>query len=74
MASNSAVLNMHFLDAGDEPVLIKFTNAKKTATASDIKDLADEIITNGAMWDQVPVTKVSAELVETNVTEITITD
>ena len=72
MANAGTVLNLHFKDAGDEPMTIRFPYADPSATDSDVQDLADAIITNKAMWDQSPQVKISADLVTTQIKEIDI--
>lgn len=74
MANAGTVLNLHFKDAGDEPMTIRFPYADPSVADVDVKDLADAIITNGDMWDQTPTEKISADLVTTAVKDIDIAD
>ena len=67
-------LVMTFLDGLNEERNFSFSYAKASASAANIKALAGLIITNGSIFQHVPVTAKSAKLVTTTETGIDISD
>ena len=74
MTNEGTVLNLYFLDAGDDPMTLKLPYADDEATDAQVKALADACVTNRLMWNSAPTTKVGAELVTTTVIEVDISD
>ena len=72
MAAPMTVLNMVFKDAGDADRTIKLNYADDEADSSDVNALMSAIVTNGSVFADAPVSKVSAQLVTTSVRDIAI--
>lgn len=67
-------LAMKFKDAGDDVMIMSLANANPDVTDAQTKALMDGIITNKLMFERVPTTKVSAELITTTTTPLDIED
>ncbi|MDR2137641.1 MAG: DUF2922 domain-containing protein [Synergistaceae bacterium] len=63
-------LNLVFGASGDKKVSLTFPYADGTASAEDIKGLMDEIIDNGDIYVEPPLSAVEAEFVTRTVTPI----
>ena len=63
---------MVFKDAGDIKRAIKLNYADDEADSSDVNALMSAIVTNGSIFSDTPVSKVSAQLVTTSVRDIAI--
>lgn len=74
MAAEGTVLHLHFKDAGDDDMTIKFPHANDSATDAQVKNLADTIITNRLAWNSAPTTKVGAQLITTTIVDVDIDD
>lgn len=72
-ATTTYRITLKFQTAAGKDVTMSFSPAKSTATSNDVDSLMDAIITNGAIFVDVPATKVSAVLVQTTTTPYTIT-
>ena len=70
MATPMTVLNMVFRDGGDAKRTISFSHADGEADSADVNTLMSAIVTNGSIWADAPVSKVSAQLVTTSVRDI----
>lgn len=64
-------LALTFQKANGNSMSLNFNNIDRTkATSTNVKTLMQTIITNGAIYENVPVTAVSAKIVETETTDI----
>ncbi len=72
MATPGTVLNMVFKDAGDMTKTISLNHADNEADSSDVNSLMTTIISNGSVFADAPISKVSAQLVTTSVRDIAI--
>ena len=72
MATAGTVLNMVFKDAGDMKMTVSLNYADDEADSSDVNALMTAIVSNGSIFSDTPVSKVSAQLVTTSVRDITI--
>lgn len=72
MATSGVKLVTRFKDTSGDPWSHTFNYANKDATVSQINALMAGMITNKTIWLKTPATKVSAQIVETDVTDITI--
>ena len=63
-----------FVDADNANRDFTFNYAKSNASTANIKALANGLITNGSIFEHVPVTAKTAKLVVTNETTIDVTD
>lgn len=72
MATPSTVLNMVFKDAGDMKQTISLNHADDEADGSDVNALMTAIVSNGSVFSDTPISKVSAQLVTTSVRDIAI--
>lgn len=72
MATPGTVLNMVFKDAGDMKQTISLNYADDEADSSDVNTLMTTIVSNGSVFSDTPVSKVSAQLVTTSVRDIAI--
>ena len=63
-----------FVDADSANRDFAFNYAKSNATTANIKALAQGIITNGSIFENVPVSATTAKLVVTSETNIPVTD
>ena len=62
-------LVLGFKTSNDKNVIFSFNYAKPSATAAQVKNLMNGIITNGSIFTNVPVTAVSATQVVTEENE-----
>lgn len=62
-------LVLGFKTSNDKNVIFSFNHAKPSATAAQVKNLMNGIITNGSIFTNVPVTAVSATKVVTEESE-----
>ncbi len=65
----SAKLVLTFADAGGNSFNMSYNYADTDVTASDVQALATGIITNGSIFEKVPVTAKGAKLLVTTETE-----
>ena len=72
MATPMTVLNMVFKDAGDIKRAIKLNYADEDADGGDVNALMSAIVTNGSIFSDTPVSKVSAQLVTKSVRDIAV--
>ena len=73
MASGCKLV-MTFVDANGTNRDFVFNYAKSSATVENIKALAQGIITNGSIFENVPVSAKSAKLLVTSETTIDVAD
>ena len=74
MAANGTDLRIRFADASEDEFDVRFPYANASADPDDVKALADGIVTNGTIFEQVPVTAISADLITTVVVPVDISD
>lgn len=67
-------LNMKFLDAGGDKMNINLNHADEDVQDATVKTLMDGIITNKVIFENVPTSKVSADLITTTTTPLDIED
>ena len=67
-------LVMTFVDANGANRDFTFNYAKSNASTANVKALANGIITNGSIFENVPVSVKTAKLVVTSETNIPVTD
>lgn len=72
MAQPGTKLDMTFKDAGDVSRKIILEYADDEADSSDVNALMNAIVTNGSVFSDAPVSKVSAQLITTSVRDIAI--
>lgn len=70
MANSGVRLEIKYKDVTDDLLTISFPYADDEASVADVKALADGIITNGTIFERVPVTKISAAFIVTEVTDV----
>ena len=74
MSTTSTKLAMVFKDAENNNVNLNYSYADPNVQASDVKTLANAIVTNGSIFKKVPVAKKSAKVVTTTENELDISD
>lgn len=67
-AGTKLVLN--FLSAAGKDIKFSFNYAKDDVESSDVKALVDGIITNGIIYEEVPVSTKSAKIIITDEADI----
>ena len=67
-------LILKYKDTSGSTITHNWSYAKSSPASSDVKDLMETTISNGDIFAKVPITKVSAEIEATTLTEINISD
>jgi hypothetical protein len=65
-------LRLVFTGNGDRKLTFSYPNADSTAVAATVKALMTAIVTNGAIFAEVPLVAVAAEFVSRQITPINI--
>lgn len=73
MAEGSRLV-LTFVNSSGNDVVMTFDYADPSISNSAVKNLMNTIITNGSIYDNVPVTAKSAKMVITSETEYNISD
>ncbi len=72
--STSSKLVISFVDEEDKNFNVSFANAKADATAAQVKNLADTMLSNAEIFQRPMVSKSGAKMVTTTETDIEIND
>lgn len=72
MATAGAVLNVTYLDAGEAKHTISLTQVDGSADVADVRSFVTALITNGEIFDDEPVSAVKAEIVTTEIRDISL--
>lgn len=74
MAKAGTQLDMVFKNAASENEKITLGYVDSAADGDDVNTLMDTIVTNGSMFIDPPMSKVSAQIVTTSVRDVEMTD
>ena len=70
--NTNTILQLIFSGTAEKKLMMRFSNAKATATAAQVKALMEAIVENGEVYAELPVGLLEANMISTTKTPVSL--